>query len=344
MINKRATPFFIIGSQRSGTTLLRLMLNAHSQIAIPEEGGFWMPLLRDYRKVKAKTIKKAKLRRYIDYIESNPQFSLWNLEANLLFEALRIEEKLTLRELMSLTYAEFSRAHGKQIWGDKTPSFFRMVPVLKKVFPDAKFIHLIRDGRDIYLSLKRIDKGKRNISVQALEWVYKVRKARRDLSILKPSQILELKYEDLVSSSAQILKKTCDFLQIRYEDEMLEYWKNSDKFIGAHHSNLIFQPVSSKSVSKWKLQMTNRQLNRYEAIAGPLLMSYGYELTNQRPHIIIDYPILALELALGLPKRAARVVLTALNMKLSANFGIRIFSEKVGELPKGAVKKGFTIR
>jgi len=339
MINKKIPPFFILGSQRSGTTLLRLMLNAHSKIAIPEEGGFWMPLLKDYREGSTKIIKKAKLLRYIDYIKNNPQFSLWNFEVNSLFETLQTKEELALKELMLLTYEAFSKTHGKQCWGDKTPSFFRMVPVLKKIFPNAKFIHLIRDGRDIYLSLKRIDKSKRNISVQALEWVYKIKKARKDLSILKPSQVLELRYEDLVTSPTQILKKTCDFLQVRYEKEMLEYWKSSDKYIGIHHSELIFQPVSSKSVSKWKLKMTRNQLNRFELIAGQLLMSYRYELSNPKPPIIKDYAMVLLELLFGLPKRVAQVALTALNMKLSANYGIRIFPEKVGELPKEALTK-----
>jgi hypothetical protein len=337
MVNKSASPIFILGSQRSGTTLLRLMLNAHSQIAIPEEGSFWMPLLRDYKKGKAKTINKAKLQRYIDYIESNPQFSLWNLDATVLFEVLRKQATLTLRELMYETYSAFARANAKQIWGDKTPSFFRMIPVLIDLFPEARIIHLVRDGRDIYLSRRNQNPAMRNVSVQALEWVYKARKARQDLSIFEPSQVLELKYEDLVHSPIEKLQELCIFLSVPYEPEMLEYWKTSNQFIGAHHSRLVFQPVSAESVSKWKKFLTKKEIRKFEFIAGSVLTYYGYELSGDAGRTFENVFAVALQLAYGLPKRAMQVFLNALNYHLSARYGLQIFKPNVGALPDKAL-------
>ena len=73
------SPFFIIGAQRSGTTLLRLMLNTHSQVAIPEEGTFWMPLLREHKRPENLYISKQSLSNYVTYIQKNAQFHLWNL-------------------------------------------------------------------------------------------------------------------------------------------------------------------------------------------------------------------------------------------------------------------------
>ena len=337
MENKIPSPIFILGAQRSGTTLLRLMLNSHSKIAIPEEGGFWMPLLREYRN-KKKNIEGNLLGLYIEYVQNHPQFKLWNIDVSSVFDCFKSKGSVTLYEFIHETYKTFATAGGKSIWGDKTPSFFRMMPVLKSLFPDAMFIHMIRDGRDIYLSRRKLDPTMSNVSVNALEWVYKVRRARRDLELIDSSHYYELRYEDIVKSPNDILQSICDFLNIAFEKKMLEFWTQSDKFIGAHHSKLIFQPVSTKSVGKWKNKMTVSELKRFELIAKKELLAFDYDI-SQKKISVTEYIKATLDLAAGLPFRLARVVLIALNMRLSSKYGIRLFSEKVGDAPAAAEDK-----
>ena len=89
-------PFFIIGAQRSGTTLLRLILNAHSKIAIPEEGTFWMPLIRELRGHFGENIPATRLQGYLRYIRINDQFKVWEMNDDDIFEELGATENINI--------------------------------------------------------------------------------------------------------------------------------------------------------------------------------------------------------------------------------------------------------
>lgn len=337
--SEMSSPIFIVGAQRSGTTLLRLMLNAHSQIAIPEEGTFWMPLLRRFKQNTDRIIDKAQLQRYFQYIERNTQFSLWGMNPANVFE--RIEQKdggCTLAELMSGLYEAYAQCQDKTVWGDKTPSFFRMVPVLADLFPKARFINIIRDGRDIYLSWRRLDPTKKNVSVSAAEWLFKLYKAGNSLKTISQSRRLETRYEDLVADPDATLRNICKFLDVEYEDAMLNFWKTSDRYIGRHHSDLIFRPVSHESICKWKKQFTRREIANFQFIAKKALKSYGYELSPVCSDHTETFFDVSWQLAWGLPHRAFQVIHTALDLDISARFGLQTKASGKGEAPEKARK------
>lgn len=318
------SPFFIIGCQRSGTTLLRLMLNGHSKIAIPEEGGFWKPLLNRFKGNPEKKIKGSELKNYLKYIENNTQFQMWKLDPKETINKIREQSICTLGELMSAFYHDYAIIYKKNIWGDKTPSFFRMVAVLDELFPLTKFIHLVRDGRDIYLSWQKMKVQKRNVSVAALEWSQKIKRAKKGLSQIKPERYIEIRYEDLVSEPENTLNRICTFLQVEYEPTMLNFWRTSDQFIGSHHSDLIFKPVSLNSVEKWKNKLTEKEISYYESIAGPVLLSLGYDLQGNsvnKKSLPID---VCFELAYGLPLRLWTFFYTNVSLKIGSRFGIKM--------------------
>lgn len=311
--------FFIIGAQRSGTTLLRLILNSHSQIAIPEEGTFWMPLLRRYGVNPHKKFSKKELDNCLKYISSNSQFKLWNIPCDELIDKINYHSCQDLLSLMQIVYSMYSEKHHKAIWADKTPSFFRMVPELSRLFPEAKFIHIIRDGRDLYLSWRKIDPGKSNIAVCALEWCHKVCTAQKDLLKFRNSNHLEIRYEDLVQDPKKILNSICLFLNIKFEAEMLNFWQQSEKYIGCHHSELIFKPLSTHSINKWKKELSDNELQVFENIAGDCLRNNGFETSSNRHYWqFATY----LKLSYGLPFRAIQVLCTAIKLNVASRFGI----------------------
>lgn len=328
-------PIFVIGSQRSGTTLLRLILNAHSKVAIPEEGTFWMPLLRKRRG----NLGGNELENWLKYIKKNSQFQLWRMETKEAVERIRKKGNCSLAEVMSAFYEDYLQMCKKSIWGDKTPSFFRMVPVLASLFPDARFIYVVRDGRDVYLSWRKMNPSKNNISIVAVEWIYKLQKAKKALEALDVTRSLEIRYEDLVCMPDETLKKICNFLALEYESTMLNYWKTSDRFIGSHHSKLIFRPVSSKSVGKWKRELSQKEVCRFELIAGRALASHGYELSQDASRCIENLLGAIFQLAYGLPQRAAQVFLNTLNQYVSATFGFEICKTDVGVPPSKALDR-----
>jgi hypothetical protein len=313
-------PFFIIGAQRSGTTLVRLILNNHSKVAIPEEGTFWMPLFRAMRGRFNQPIDPRLLKAYINYIKVNDQFKTWKMDAESVFDTIIQKGVITLPQLMSQLYQTFASCGGKPFWGDKTPSFFRMVSELHHMFPKAKFIHVIRDGRDVYLSMKGIEKGRENVAVAALEWSYKINKARHQLNTLPSGVFHELKYESLVLSPQHEIKAICEFLNIEYEPAMLDFWKSSDKYIGTHHSALIFQPISHDSREKWRHQLSKKDNEIFELVAYKTLHELEYPLISGKANSL-RWIKAALKLVFGLPRRAFQIVYTMLVLQLAARFG-----------------------
>ena len=214
-----------------------------------------------------------------------------------------------------------------------------MIDILDKLFQNARFIHIVRDGRDLYLSWRRIDPTKHNISVIALEWTYKMRKAQRAMKKMMPEKSLEVRYEDLVRDPKGKLREVCSFLSIDYESGLLEYWKNSDHFIGKHHSKLIFKPVSSESVGKWKRRLSKKENRKFELVAGGMLASRGYELTSDGAVSLGTIGEVIVELLWGLPLRVMQVFRSALGQHLSAKYGIVILEPKVGSAPSMSKEK-----
>lgn len=336
-MKKTIPPFFIIGAQRSGTTLLRLMLNAHSQIAIPEEGTFWMPLLRSFRKQEELDFTKEGV---WEYLRKNSQFQLWNVSVEAAAHECKTTPCRSFAEFMSVFYDVYAQKNGKLFWGDKTPSFFRMVPVLQHLFPEAKFIHLIRDGRDNYVSWKRMNVHQRNASVAAFEWSHKIKKAREDLKALRKQQLIELRYEDLVREPEETLVRVCRFLGVEFEAGMLNFWRSSAEFIGAHHSQSIFKPVTTAHIGKWRTALPEAELRRFEYIAGKKLEEHGYELCCKQNVSLFEFVIIVWELGIGLPRRLTSVILTALSLKLSFRFGLATKAAGIGGTLRNSEKKG----
>lgn len=315
-------PFFIVGSQRSGTTLLRLILNAHSRIAIPEEGTFWMPLIRSLRGKYGESIPGKSLESYIRYIKRNEQFKTWLMQDLSVFDRLAGRRDVSLRDIMKALYSEYAKEHEKEIWGDKTPSFFRMTGELSNIFPGAKFIHIVRDGRDVYLSMKGMEAGRENIAVAALEWKYKVEKAKRTLSELPADSAIEVRFEDILTGPEQNIRRICNFLGVAFEKGMLDFYKTSRKYIGEHHSDLIFKPINSDTAGKWKKKLTGEENRIFEYVASDCLRKHGYEVFNNGGFGMADR-IKAGLLFFGLFRRGMRIFVTAAVLHFSSLLGLR---------------------
>lgn len=314
-------PFFIIGAQRSGTTLLRLMLNANPQVAIPEEGTFWMPLLRRYRKSIDRRISGLELKRCLSYIDNNAQFKLWGIDPSEVFDEITRMGGCNLRDIMARLYSAYAARFNKEAWGDKTPSFFRMVPILARLFPEARFIHIVRDGRDLFLSWRKIEPSKKNISVVALEWMHKTESARDALNKTAPGRSIEIRYEDLVSEPGKTLQFVCAHCDMEYSDKMLSYWQSSNKFIGSHHSHLIFRPVSTSSTGRWRSMLSAKETRLFECVAGTCLIRTNYQLSSVEPPRFLERLHAIIQLIYGIPLRAIQIGWTAVRLSLASRFG-----------------------
>lgn len=323
-------PIFIIGVQRSGTTLLRLMLNAHSEIAIPEEARFLTPFLKPG--VANKFYAGNELKNVIRYLNNNGQFALWNYDSSEFFNELDGIDKISVRNLIDLMYSSYSRKQGKHIWGDKS-LFFGSVSVLHELFPEARFIHIVRDGRDVFDSWRKMDKTKGNPAVIALDWVYKERAICNSFSTVPKNKQLSIRYEDLLSQPENLVKSICMFLDIPYEAAMLEFYKSSPKYIGNHHSKLIFSKIDNQNTQKWKKNLSRQETAVFTCLSRSWLNKYGYQ-TNNIALNLTDYASMLLMLSVGIPYRAIQILSNKVRYSRALKQGMDVRGLSIGEMPR----------
>src|SRR5688572_368462 len=170
-------PVIVLGVRRSGTTLLRVMLDRNPALAVPDESYFVPQLARRHRG----TVEPAS---FVDDLRRLPTLAEWGLAPDAV--AARLRAGMTTGEAIAAVFEAYAAERGKPRWGDKTPLYMQHLPLLERLFPDASFVHLIRDGRDAALSFLSVAEGimtegwgyPRDAAGFACQWATEVRAAR----------------------------------------------------------------------------------------------------------------------------------------------------------------------
>jgi len=333
-------PFFIVGAQRSGSTLLRLILNAHSHIAVPEEARFLTPLLR--RENLHTRLSRDQLSQILAYLASNHQFRLWNYDASSFFEWLASVEEVKLCQLIDALYSGYSWSQGKRTWGDKS-LFSREIDLLASMFPAARFIHIVRDGRDVFDSWRRIDPSKNHSTVIALDWTRKLHLIERTFASLPPRQHLTIRYEDLVTDPVNVVSSVCAFLEVEYESRMLEFYRTSHYYVGRHHSELIFQPIDGTNAGKWRQRLSRREARTFTYVARSELARFGYPVGDLKPGLV-DALWGVTDLATWLPVRVGQVYGTRFSMRRALRCGRATAASGRGLMPARTAPPAYASR
>ena len=282
MNENKQPPVFIIGVARSGTTLLSLMLDTHPRIAIPNESHF---ITEIYKKPSLwqnlESLQNREL--LVKKILESKYVREWDVQ--LKQEDINLDRCTTFANTINEVFSAYARAHQKDIWGDKTPKYLFDIDILNKLFPDARYIHIIRDGRDVALSFIRQWFGPNDFVSAMKFWERNVTFIRKMLNMLPDSQVMEIRFEDLVEKPREKLEAITNFLNLPFYDNMISgYRKKAAQKVGeridAHHANLS-KPPSAEQSFKWKKNLSKAdQAIAYE-IAGPLLEELGYEPGNK---------------------------------------------------------------
>jgi len=308
--------FFILGTQRSGTTLLRLILNSHKLVSIPEEASFLKFALK---KNKYSLANKNKIYKYLinDY-----QLNKWNLPKEKIKEILSMSN--TNIDLISNFYSTYKNFFSKKLVGDKTPPFIRYLSILNDYYPEAKYIFIVRDGRDSFLSLRnRNHHSAKSFVLGGLEWKIKNCLILKNLNNISSDKKIIIKYEDLIKNPQKIIIDVCGFLNIEFQKDMLQFWKNSKDFIDKNHSSKIFKPIDSTNLNKWKIGLTDKEIKKFQYYAEPLLKKYDYEIKK----INITLYNVYLELITFLFIRLAKITYNSISQIISVKFGLSLKKE-----------------
>lgn len=275
--------FFIVGFQRSGTTLLRLMLNAHPDIAIPHDSAELWP---SYARLATTTYRGLRaagdVRRMIDDLLREPRICAWQTalpRESLLADPL----PSNFPEVMQRFHLVYARAHGKVRWGDKNTGTLIELDRLNAEFPNCQIIHLVRDGRDCALSHRDYMYGYENVLRVALEWREQVTLCHKMGAMLPRERFYELRYEDLLTDSSRALSDLCDFLRMPFSPLMLEYHHHFEDHVPEERRALwplLNRPPLVSNAFKWKSLMAASDRAVFERTAGELLRSFGYETSG----------------------------------------------------------------
>jgi hypothetical protein len=278
------SPIFIVGVHRSGTTLLRYMLNSSPQIYIPPESDF---IPRFFGRDPTGELSPARIEHLLDTIFD--QYRLvkeWQGVRPTTQAFLAAMPGRTPAAFLDTLYGMYARQYGAVRWGDKTPIYASYVDLIHRIFPRAKFVHIIRDGRDVALSL--LDKWGHDLHIDiffaARNWVRRIRQAQNSGAQIGPDLFYQMRYEDLVREPESQLRELCDFLEEPYCPEMAAPHRLARATIreGDFHAPLR-RPPSSDRIERWKLEMSVADQRLFHRVAGRLLAEFGYEVVELGP-------------------------------------------------------------
>ncbi len=272
------SPIFIIGVDRSGTTLLSLILDSHSRIAIPYESHFITKYYKNSTKFGDLKEKENRLR-LVQSILAEPYVKQWDQKIEV--DDINLDKCLSLEATIDEIFSAYARLHGKDLWGDKTPAYTSEIHIINRLFPQCKFVHIMRDGRDVALSLVKQWWGPNDFISAMRYWEKTLSCTRKMLRMLPDDRYIELKYEELLEDPEREIKKILAFLQLDFEPQMMEkYQQKADLKVGKriekHHVNLK-QTFIRDNAYKWRKNLSPAdQAIAYE-IAGELFEELGYD-------------------------------------------------------------------
>jgi hypothetical protein len=282
---------FVVGMNRSGTTLLRMMLDAHPALTIPPETHFVPEVIRTCRR------KGGRPEDVLAAMKSRREWGDFGFADEEMLSRLRQRgRRLAPGEALRAFYEAYAEREGKPRWGEKTPRYVGKMRQIQAALPEARFVHVVRDGRDVALSvldrtvrdLTAVDVGKR--------WKRKIQKARDAAPKLR--HYVEVRYEDLIGDTEPTLRGICEFIALGWDEGMLAYHERSPERLEemkrglpadgrsgeldverrmATHA-MTARPPDADRASRWKRQMGDADRRAFEEVAGAMLADLGYEI------------------------------------------------------------------
>jgi len=278
----------VIGVARSGTTLLRLMLDAHPELAIPPETHFIPKVIKAFEHGDDPAADA------FEVITAHRRWADFGLEAEELRARFDRHRRLTAGDALREFYGLYASKHGKARWGDKSTNYVRKMKAIRRTLPEARFVHLIRDGRDVALSLLDVHFGPTTIEDAAEKWSSEIRRARRQGS--RGDDYLEVRYEDLIADPEPVLRRICQGTELPWDATMLDYQDRAGGRIAeiardferaegeavpadvrARHQANVSKPLQADRAARWRTEMAAPDIAAFERIAGEMLDELGYE-------------------------------------------------------------------
>lgn len=286
-------PLFIIGNPRSGTSLLRLVLTCHSQILIPPECGFIVWLKDKYAAWNCYNNNAEKLSFFLDDLLMCKKFETWGLDRGALEAAIMSRFPCSYAELCGAVHLAYGEHVGRSfsIWGDKNNFHVRHINDLHKIYKSARFLHIVRDGRDVASSYRAVMEIKTHsqyapnlntdISNIANEWNHNVMAVDIAMGVLPSAQALTIRYEDFANNPMETIKLVIDWLGFSYENDMLSFYihnreKKLEPDLTFDWKKRTVEAISPDTVGRYRACLVSDEIRCFEEIAASALRRFEY--------------------------------------------------------------------
>lgn len=280
----KPTPIFIIGTQRSGSNLLRLMLNESPEIAAPHPPHIlkvFFPLLKYYGDLADENNFNQLIRDVCEFVQKNPVE--WEVVPT--FEKIKPKcQQHTLIEVMCAVYELVAEAKKSAYWCCKSMANVEFLPEIQAALPHAKYIYLYRDGRDVALSFTKAFVGEKHFYSIAKQWANDQELALRFKESCAENQFFMLQYEYFIDAPEEELRRLCSFLSIEYQPSMMQYYQSKESKRTAESGDMwknVLKPVLNNNKKKFLLECSPEQIAIFESVAGIYLEGLGYYLVSE---------------------------------------------------------------
>ncbi len=278
-------PFFILANPRSGSTMFRLILNAHSRVVVPPESGFTLWYADKYTGFDG--FSETILDEFISDILRAKKFETLGLSKKLLREVIFTGNPESYVGLVDLVYKAYAKKMGKDVdvVGDKNNYYINHIAELLQYFPKEKLILLIRDGRDVALSYKNLNRvtlGSRyrprltaEIEKIAFEWRTN---GLEFLNLMNTPNVMLVRYEDLLSNTESMIQAVLRFLEVGYESSVLDFYlKNDEPKDFLKWKGKTTEAIDPSNTGKYKKFFSASEIEIFNEIAGDVLDAFGYD-------------------------------------------------------------------
>ncbi|MCG8305794.1 MAG: sulfotransferase [Cytophagales bacterium] len=276
---KKRRAIQIIGTQRSGSNLLRLMLNQLEEVVAPHPPHIlkaFMNLLPAYGNLSAPRSFRNLIADVCRFVEANPvpwqEIVLdWDRIANLCKEN-------TLIELFRVIYEIKAEANGAEFWCCKSMHNVYYADLMESIRPF--YIHLVRDGRDVAASFRKTVVGEMHPYFIGRQWKKDQEFSNRLIEKIGRERAIRIHYEDLIEHPEDVMKSICRLLNVTYDTKVLDFYNSKESNLtavaGKMWSNLK-KPIIRDNTKKYKSELTAEEIRIFESVAAGILTEYGYE-------------------------------------------------------------------
>lgn len=276
----------MIGTQRSGTNLFRVMLNQLDEIVAPHPPHIlqrFFPLLAAYGSLLTKDNFRQLVKDVCHLVEYNPvQWDGCSLKVD---EVLQQCISNSLEALFYTLYDQCAKSNEANIWICKSMANVNYFHQLEQAGREPLYIYMFRDGRDVACSFKKALVGEKHIYHLARKWKEDQEKCLEIAHRLPANRFLKLSYEDLIQNADEEMRRVCSFMGIELKSEVFAYYQSQESKATASAGEMwsnVTRPVMQNNFNKYRHQLSGEEISIFEQVAGDILLELGYEL---------DYPV-----------------------------------------------------